>query len=156
MGIEDKLDARNIVRKAGMSDRPEYYSGRGAMTCDLNDTILESAYKLINQEHGEAAAKSFAQMVVDIPKLTATDFLLTLYYLEGNNWEWNKRLLNDTQGIYATDEGSGMGTILSVLGGLGERDETYFIRGEFLRRHGIQATTSKFDSFFDEEGYFIK
>lgn len=30
MTLENKLTAEEIVKKAGMSGRPEYYSGRGA------------------------------------------------------------------------------------------------------------------------------
>lgn len=120
--------------------------GRGAISCDLNDKILEKVYQAVQREHGEKAAKQFAQMVADVPKLSATDFLLTLYRLEGRNWKWNKRILGNEKGIdFGPDYGDGareavaMATIGNVLGGMSERDETHYIRGEFLRRHEIKS-----------------
>ena len=128
MTLIGKLDARQIVRNAGMSDRPEYYSGRGAITSDLNDKILEKTYELVQKEHGDDAAKHFAQMVADIQKLSATDFLNTLYNLESRNWKWDKRLLGDGKGMdVGPDRGDrgreaiAMMTIAGVLFGASER-----------------------------------
>lgn len=127
--------ANEIVMAAGMSARPEYYSGRGATTSDLNERILEKVHALITQEHGAEAAKNFVQMVEDIPKLSATDFLLSLFRLEGSAWLWTFDLLGAERGIYATDEATGMGTILSAMSGMGDRDETQYIKGHFIREH---------------------
>ncbi len=144
MGLEGKMRADEIVEKANMSCRPEYYSGRGATSSDLNDRILENIYKEVEKEHGEKAAGQFAQMVADIPKLSATDFLLTLYRLEAHDWKWDKMLLGREKGVYLDGKdmgakvGSGIGTIVSVFGGLNDRDETRYIRGRFLERHGIR------------------
>ena len=146
--LEGRMDARQIVMEVGMSDRPEFYSGRGAIACDLNDKILEKTYQGIKKEHGEDAAEQFAQMVANIPKLSATDFLLTLYRLEGNKWKWDKRILGREKGVYVdgpTDEAKmavGLATIAGALFGDGSRDETSYIRGEFLRRHGIKTPHS--------------
>lgn len=139
-----KLSASGIVDNAGMVNRPEYYSGRGAISCDLNDKYLENIYESIKREYGEEAAKNYVQMVADIPKLSATDFLLTLYSLEARDWKWDKRLLGNQKGIYVdgpTDEAKiavGFATIADVFGGMSGRDETIFIRSEFLARHGIK------------------
>ncbi len=158
MNLETKLNAREIVGEAGMSARPEFYSGRGAINCDLNDKKLESIYQTIKREYSEGAAQYFAQMVADIPKLTATDFLLTLYRLEAQNWKWNKNLLGDEKGIdVGPDQGdgkreiTGMMTVLSILGGLSERDETEYIRSAFLKRHGIKNTKKEECGY---NGYF--
>ena len=124
-----------------MQPRPEYYSGRGAIETDLHDQRLETIYQEIKKGYGEQPAQQFVQMVGDIPKLSATDFLLNLYGLESNHWIWNKELLGDEKGIYAGDyersPGNLFGTIASVYGGLSVRDETPLIRDQFLRRHGI-------------------
>jgi hypothetical protein len=40
-----KKTLSEIIQDAGMSTRPEYYSGRGAITCDLNSDILEKFIK---------------------------------------------------------------------------------------------------------------
>lgn len=144
--LEGRMDARQIAMEAGMSARPEFYSGRGAIACDLNDKILEKVYQTVQREHGEKAAKQFAQMVADVPELSATDFLLTLYRLEGQDWKWNKRMLGNEKGVDVGpdyDNGArfaiGMATIAGALSGMSERDETSYIRGEFLRRHGIKG-----------------
>ncbi len=146
--LEGRMDAKQIAMDAGMSARPEFYSGRGAIACDLNDRILEKVYQGVQRAHEEEVAKQFAQMVADIPKLSATDFLLTLYRLEGHDWKWDKRILGGENGVYVdgpTDEAKmavGFATIASVLGGMSERDETGYIRGKFLRRHGIKTPNS--------------
>jgi len=127
--------ANEIVMAAGMSVRPEYYSGRGATTSDLNERILEKVHALITQEHGADAAKNFVQMVDDIPKLSATDFLLNLFRLEGGDWTWTPERLGSERGIYAADEGSALGTTLSVMGGMGDRDDTQYIKGHFIQEH---------------------
>lgn len=147
--LEDKIDARQIVMEAGMSTRPEFYSGRGAISCDLNDKHLEKIYQIIKKEYGNDTAKQYAQMVADIPKLSATDFLITLYRLEGNEWEWDKRILGNERGAYVdgeTDEAKmavGMATIFGALTGDSERDETDYIRGEFLERHRDEIMVPK-------------
>ena len=147
--LECRMDARQIVMEADMSARPEFYSGRGAIACDLNDKILEKVYQGVQREHGEEAAKQFAQMVADVPKLSATDFLLTLYRLEGQGWKWDTKILGNEKGVYVdgpTDEAKiavGFVIIAGALSGDSSRDETGYIRGEFLRRHGIESPKSQ-------------
>jgi len=147
MSLEERMGASTIVMQAGMSARPGFYSGRGAISSDLNDKILEKVHQGILHAHGEQAAAQFVGMVADIPKLSATDFLLTLYRLEGNGWQWDKRLVGGEKGIYPDGVGSAWGTIASILGGMDERDETNYIRGEFLRRHGVKQKTPERDNF---------
>lgn len=137
--LEGKLNAQQIVSRAGMSSRPEYYSGRGATASDLNGDKLEQIYSFIKNEYGKEAAQNYVQMVADIPVLSATDFLLSLYRLEGYDWKWDKKLLGNEQGVYAADEGSAFGTLISGLSGMNRRDETEHIRGRFLEMHGIKA-----------------
>lgn len=137
MSLEDKMSAAQIVSRIGMHDCPSSYSGRGAIIDDLTDSHLESIFGWIEQEHGKDAAQNFAQMVADIPILSATDFLLSLYRLEAHNWKWDKKYLRNNKGIYLDDEGSVFGTVMSTLFGIG-RNETDYIRGEFLRRHKIK------------------
>ena len=146
MNLEGKLSARGIVTKAGMSARPEFYSGRGAIRDDLTDGKLERIYVRIEHEYGKDAAQEFAQMVADIPVLSATDFLLSLYRLEGHDWKWDKSFLGNEKGLYAADAGSALGTVMSVLFSTG-RNETEYIRGRFLERHGIK--TEKPESIYD-------
>src|SRR3989338_9163592 len=100
MILENKLNAGEIVAKAGMSKRPEFYSGRGTILADLNSNILEKIYQEINEIHGEKVSKQFVKIVKEIPGLSATDFLLSLYKLESNNWKWKKDLSGNENGVY--------------------------------------------------------
>lgn len=133
-----------IVREAGMSSRPEYYSGRGAISCDLNDKNLEGIYRGIKKNYGKKEADSYAQMVAKIPVLSATDFLLSLYKLTSHNWKLDKLKFGEEKGIYVdgdTDEQKyvvGMATIVETLCRDSKRDETAYIRSEFLRKHNIK------------------
>ncbi|MFC1649022.1 hypothetical protein ACFL1B_06245 [Nanoarchaeota archaeon] len=155
--LEDRLSARQIVNKLGMSARPEAFSGRGATTTDLNYTRLERIYEIVEREHGEEAAEQFVQMVAAIPRLTATDFLNTLYVLEGNNWEWDASLLGDQRGMdFGPDTGDGKreanaySTVVTVLGGEKRADENGAIRGDFLKRHGVEQPQQRPDYFMTE------
>jgi hypothetical protein len=47
----------------------------------------------------------------------------------------DEKVLGSEKGIYPEDEGSAMGTVLSVMGRMSERDETSYIREEFLRKY---------------------
>lgn len=142
--LERKLNARAIVMETGMSARPEYYSGLEARQSYLNNKILEGIYQGIEKNYGSDAAGQFAQMVADIPVLTATDFLLNLYKLEARDWQWDKRMLGNERGIYVDGRDKeeklviGFATIASALGSTGI-NETPFIRNNFLLDHGIKA-----------------
>ena len=144
MSLEQKVSAKQIVRDTGMSDRPGFYSGRGAVTCDLNSKYLEKIYDGIKNSYGEEAAQNYTQMVAEMPKLSATDFLLTLYLLEQNSWKWDKNLLGDGKGIeiekdkdgtYFLDQG--LATVAGMMFGDNNRDETSQIRREFLQKRGL-------------------
>ena len=104
----------DIARDAGLSTSPSYYSGRGATTSDLNGMHLDKIYESIRFHIGQPAATQFAIMVAEIPVLSATDFLLTLFRLAGNDWVWSKDFLPQTNGISIDSQGSAFGTIMSV------------------------------------------
>ena len=80
----------HIYTKRKMSTRPEFYSARGAIACDLNSPILEMIFKGVKAEIGEDAAKQFIQMVADIDVLSATHFLNTFYVFGENGWKWER------------------------------------------------------------------
>ena len=146
--LEQRMDISRMVRAAGMSARPEFYSGRGATTSDLNGKLLEGFYQTIKQQLNETAAEQFVQMVADIPELSATDFLLTLYGLDQNNWKWDKELLGNQNGIYVDGKNeqdrnvSAISTIVEVVSRKDPNDQTEHIRNPFLRRHGINVKES--------------
>jgi hypothetical protein len=143
MSLENKLG--QIVVDAGMHRRPEYYSGRGAITSDLNSPILEKIYQGIEKQYGKKSANQYVKMVAKIPKLSATDFLLSLSKLESNNWKLKGLNLGRERGVYVdgpTDKAKfavGLFTIAGVFSGGSERDETDFIKGQFLHNHNIKT-----------------
>lgn len=120
----------------GMSTRPEYYSGRGATTSDLDSEILFKIYEAIRLNVGDEAAKNFALMVKSIKVLSATDFLLSLQKLDSNDFVFTDVV--DNKGIYATDEVTAFFTVMSVVSGK-NTDYTKSIRGPFLRRIGMSS-----------------
>jgi len=140
---------------AGMSVRPEHYSGRGATTSDLTSERLENLHVRIVKHRGEAAGKAFIAMVQAIPVLSATDFLLALYRLENAtpSWTWSPAIVGKENGLYAGGASDGeahlsaLGTVASALGRNG-RDETEQIRSAFLSQHGIASA-------FYRDGYPI-
>jgi hypothetical protein len=145
MTLETRMDARRIVEEAKMSSHPEHYSGRGATTSDLDNNILEKIYELIRREYGDEASRNYVQMIADIPKLSATNFLLTLYKLEGYGWKWDKKILGKQTGMDVGpdyDDGGreavGFATIANVIGGISKTDDTDYIRGQFLMRHNVE------------------
>ncbi len=85
---DPKHDARFYVHEAGMSARPEYYSGRGPKTGDLNGRMLEKIHGLVTKHGGEKAAEAFVAMVADLKSGAATTFLNGLYALERMEWKW--------------------------------------------------------------------
>lgn len=127
-----------IIRQAGMSCRPEYYSGRGATSADLRDEHLEAIWCGIGEARGVAAAEAFVSMVGGMAQLSATDFLITLSSLECNEFAWDVRLLSKKEGLCPVDEVTAFCTIADTMFGMGrgDRDETSYIRGAFLKRHG--------------------
>ena len=143
MSLDKKLNAEEIVVKAGMSKRPEFYSGRGTILADLNSEILEKIYQGIDKVYGDKASKQFVNMVKEIPVLSATDFLLNLYKLESNNWKWEKNLFGNENGVYVdgpTDDAKMVVGFMTIAEGLypRKRDDTISIKSPFLANHKVK------------------
>jgi hypothetical protein len=134
---------KDIIRNNNMSTRPEYYSGRGAIMCDLNGKILEGIYQGIKKEFGENSAKNFVKMVEDIKVLSATTFLEELYMLCSNNWKYTKKKTHAAGVTVPKDENGeydlvgGMFGMMNAMMSSG-RDETQSIKNYFLSQHGVK------------------
>lgn len=134
---------KNIIRNAGMSTRPEYYSGRGATRSDLDEDILEKIFKGIEAKFGALPAENFVKMIDDIKVLSATTFLQELYNLYYSNWKYTKKKKHSSgvavgknaDGEY--DLASGLIGMMGAMSGMNDRDDTQRIKGWFLRCHGI-------------------
>ena len=149
MGIEGKLTARDIVNKAGMSDRPEYYSGRGAISCDLNSSQLSKIHGLIKKEYGSSAAKNFVKMIANVKDLAASNFLTCLYFLEARKWEYSGFQSDLGGGIAVSKDKDGNYDLTHGMIGIaeyisrGNRDETESIRQPFLESVGFNLDRKK-------------
>jgi hypothetical protein len=153
---------KEILRNANMSTRPEYYSGRGAITCDLNGTQLEKIYQGILKEFGKRAAQNFVKMVDDIKVLSATTFLEELYMLFQNSWKYTKKpkehqangisIPKNENGEY--DDRSVMSGMLGIFAAMGNngRDETQEIKNYFLMNHGVKPKGKVMSVWFGENG----
>ena len=153
---------KDIIRNANMSTRPEYYSGRGAITCDLNGIQLEKIFQGIKKEFGDKAAKNFVKMVDDIKVISATTFLEELYMLFQSGWVYRKKpksrqangisVPKNEQGEY--DDRSMMSGMLGIFAAMssGGRDETSEIKNYFLMNHGVKPKGKTVHIWFGEYG----
>lgn len=143
------LTVYDLARAANMSARPEFYSGRGAVTWDLDGNKLFIMYNLIKEKLGETEAKSFVTMVENIECLSATNFLNCLIHLIGNNWEYKESSESnidvgpDSSARFAI----GLATIGSALSG-DHGDATEFIKSTFFDKIGY---TPKEDNEYDDD-----
>lgn len=139
-----------------MSTRPEYYSGRGAILCDLNSDILQGIYLGIKEKFGDEPAENYVKMVEGIKVISATTFLQELYSLFYNKWKYTTKE-NDECGISVPKDKDGNYDIMHGMIGMFEamsnnRDETRSIKGGFLRAHGV-APKGKYESREDGNIY---
>jgi len=147
----------NIITSNRMSRRPEYYSGRGAITSDLNYNILEGIYQGILKEYGEDAAKNFVEMVSDIKVMSATTFLQELYNLHNSNWKYVKKE-EHAHGVFVPKNDDGEYDEISMTMGMfgvinamsNTRDETQRIKGSFLNSHGIKGKGNRVYNAFGD------
>jgi hypothetical protein len=134
---------KDIIRNNNMSTRPEFYSGRGATTSDLNSDILFGIHKDIKKEYGEDAAKNFVKMVADLKIASATAFLQRLYDLSNNDWKYFDResqsaaegvaIEKNADGEY--DSIHGMVSMMNAMHS-GINNQTNRIVGSFLSANG--------------------
>ncbi len=154
---------KDIIRNNRMSTRPEFYSGRGAITCDLDGQILEGIYQGIKKEFGEEPAKNFVKMVDDIKVISATTFLEELYMLCSNGWKYRKKSkAHQASGISIPKNENGEYDVNSLTSGIlgmfaaisnGSRDETPVIKNYFLSKHGVKLKNKAFTVWFGNENH---
>lgn len=147
---------KDIIRNNRMSTRPEYYSGRGATTSDLNDQILFGIHKDLKKDFGEDAGNGFVKMIDGIKVLSATAFLNGLYELYYNNWIYNEQQ-PDSITIQKDDDGNynsnvGMIGVMESLFSCG-RDDTQQIKSHFLRCNGVKCKEI-YDNYRGYYGYY--
>jgi hypothetical protein len=132
-----KKSASEILTDAGMSSRSSFYSGRGAMVCDLGYKELTKIAELIEKDHGADAKAAFVKMVAAMGKMSASAFIENLYLLERNGWEWPDSPVREEH--FPVDcEGAAFGAFAGAMFGQSDRDETPAIRDRFLSENGVR------------------
>jgi len=150
-------DIHEICRRAGMTSRPEYYSGRGVNRGDLNETHLVKIHDLIKRFYGDEQAAQFVEMVKDIDEMSATSFLTQLHNFFNNGLK-HVSIKGDAReevnnGVHFTTEMGALGTIMSVLG----RSEFGNFFGNTLKTFGDSEVGEAMDGcFMDWENSSIK
>lgn len=84
--------AREIVRFAGLQERPEHYKGRVAKYEELNSERLAKIYHKIWSCIGYQEARAFVEMMKKIKLLSTKKFLESLYALEINGWCFSEEI----------------------------------------------------------------
>ena len=156
------ITAKEIIHSIGRSARPEYYSGRGATTTDLNGDKLFAIYTKITEEIGEKEAEAFVTMIENLKYLSMTNFLNALYALESNQWVYKPVVENDID--IGPDNSSRGAVALGIIGSaiLGKPDETehikrpFFSMIEFNAKIELRLSNDGRTRWFTKNGYRFK
>lgn len=138
----EKLE--QIILSTGMSLRPESFSGRGAITSDLNHKRLYAIWLGIKNTISNEAAESFVQLVRQIEVMSATTFLQELYALCDNNWQLDEHY-EDAPGVVIQKDNNGNHMVahgilaMSAAMSIAEAkiDQTQEIKAWFLECRGV-------------------
>ena len=133
------ITAKKIINSIGRCERPEYYSGRGATTTDLDGDKLFAIYTKIREEIGKKEAEAFVTMIENLEYLSMTNFLNALYALENNQWVYKPVVENDID--IGSDNSTRGAVALGVIGSaiLGKPDDTDYIKRSFFSKIGYTA-----------------
>lgn len=140
------MDLESIIMDSGMSARPAYYSGYGAITDNLNSDKLIKMQEGIEKEFGQKASKAMVELVQSIKVLTATAFLSGLYNLKNNNWVLPENISQSNVDIQ--DMGSALGTLMMAMSPSSNRDQTFEIKNRFLSKNGIRQERNHVDEIY--------
>ena len=152
--MSTKISTYDLISKAKMSDRPEFYSGRGARYCDLNPDQLKTIYDGVKENIGDDAASAFVEMIENMDSLSATNFLNNLYALEARDWKYVPIEESD---IDVGPDGPqreviGLASIFSALSS-NDVDDTEAIRRGFFYKIGYTPKPKEEDNAIGIDGY---
>ncbi len=142
-------DAHEIMMAANprCSDRPDFFSGRGPRTSDLNGELLSRIHAQVVHDNGAKAGEAFVAMVADLPSASMTNFLLNLRALSDRGWEHDPRDLDareesmDDARSDAERGAIGFVAVAHALAGVrrkpggADSSDDMAVRGGFLRAH---------------------
>lgn len=89
---------KQIVGASGMIENPEYYSGRNATFEDLNGEILFEIFRKLERLNKKKAL-AMVKMTFEMPNLSATTFLKTLYNLAVNGYNFTKDIIIENNNV---------------------------------------------------------
>ena len=114
--VAKKINIYAIVDSAGMSTRPEFYSGRGVIQsyADLDQNILNSIYLALSKT-SDLVADNFLKLVFSMETLGATEFLNSLYYLANNKYNYNGHTTDNIDFGHGTTEQKGIIGLCSLF-----------------------------------------
>lgn|GEM_PF-3160989 len=151
--------AKRIVSTSGLSNRPEYYSGRGAKLGDMNGKHLISIFqKLSRLDVGKAL--NMVKMTMEMPTLGATEFIESLYRLAYSGYNLNNTDVSTNNFSFGNAKGKEMGVIGAAMfaeafGGY-RSDDTSAIKREFVGLLPKELSTSYSgtidSSYYDKSG----
>jgi len=138
-----------ILSRAGLTSRPEYFSGRGPG--DITKEHLHKIYNMLLEYKGHTAAANFIQMVKGIKTLTGTGFIKSILKLDKNKYVWedefnpietpkDDNIAFDENNIYQQ-----MATMVSIIGS-GKMQNLYKVIGI----QGDYQTESIIGNFLNE------
>lgn len=124
---------KRIVSTSGVCSSPEYYSGRGAKSCDLNGKNLIEIYKKLAKLDIEKAM-AMAKMTMNMKTLGATEFLRSLYNLASDDYklEDNEVIENNVYLGSGTLKQMCVVGVASIASSMHRYDETPSIKSEFF------------------------
>ena len=119
---------------AGMSTRPEFYSGRGVAFYDLGVKHLRIIQNGLTEgeasgEFPAGAVENFRKMVADIPVLTASCFLENLHILDQLEFKWDKTRMHGGGFSIGADDATGsrelaaLSGLISLFSGVSDPEE---------------------------------
>ena len=95
---------------AGMSLRPEFYSGRGVRCADVTFHHLQIIYEGLRSREAlgqfpKGAAEAFLMLVLRMPARTGTAFVTSLLALDANDYVFDEKLVSESNvGLGPDDE----------------------------------------------------
>lgn len=143
------MEVNDFLRKYAprLGTRPEFFSGRGATSSDLNSDILEGIYLGLDKVMGRESAKNYILLVARFKCLSATAFLNDFinWYCSGcKEYEVTETTDIDLGPDRDLSSIIGMATIMSKMYG-NNRDDTYQIRSNFLWKHREELAAMGYD-----------
>ena len=139
-----------------MSDRPEFYSGRGVNYGDLGPKHLVAIFEGLECDFGPEVAVKFCEMLEELENLSATSFLNQFYLFFARGFSWPKGRVEESGIDLGPDgpsrEAIGLATIMGALFGRDDNSpdqikaQSTEMKREFFRSVGYKPKKMEAES----------